>query len=295
MFRSCDRDVTAPSDRHPGDLLRLGALFLGGVLARVAARWPLGALWGPAMAAILVALIAPVWIAAAVRTPRAGRAGVAHAAGASFLFLGGTFAISSLPDRSHFGVAGHVAAALFAVVACAWIADGDLQRFGLQLDLREPRTRRALAWVGGVLVGLFAVSAALLAAKLMPRTWWQPPGTDVLETLVFQFVIVAVAEELAWRGFLQSYIDRLVPGRIQLAGAELGWGVLVSSLLFALVHMTRLELDPLRLGFSFQPYRIDAFLYGYLRAYTGSVWPCVALHGLWNGLGNLLGYLAPHL
>lgn len=71
--------------------------------------------------------------------------------------------------------------------------------------------------------------------------------------------------------------------------------MLVSALLFALVHLIRLDLETLCLEFSFQPYRITVFLYGYLRAYTGSVWPCIALHGLWNGLGNLLGYLAPHL
>ncbi len=54
---------------------------------------------------------------------------------------------------------------------------------------------------------------------------------------VFQIALVAVPEELFFRGFLQRGLGALRPGRVRLLGAEVGWGLPAAAALFALAHL----------------------------------------------------------
>lgn len=280
-----DQEPQAARWSTVGKLFALAALA---VLARLAMPWPVGAVWGLLLALVLVVCAAPVWIAAAIR---AGVGPMLHAAIVVWLFAATVVTLDALPDKSDLGVTGHVASLFCSITAIVWISGGKVDDFGLGLNLRDRATVRAIVVVV-VVLGMLALAAlALIYGDMIPHGTLRPLRAPLLETVIFQFVIVALDEEIAWRGFVQSWVDRSLSGSVQLAGARLGWGALVSGLMFALWHMIHLRLDPFQITFDPQPYRVGAFVYVYLRAYTRSVWPCVLFHGLWDGLGSLLRHV----
>jgi len=94
-----------------------------------------------------------------------------------------------------------------------------------------------------------------------------------LVALLVAGAVAPVAEEVFFRGFLQ-------------AGLENRFGKLVAisltSLIFALVHVFPGALPPIF---------VLGVIFGILRAETGSVWPCILLHGAFNALGVIAAYL----
>ncbi|HET9552765.1 MAG TPA: MXAN_2755 family glutamic-type intramembrane protease [Anaeromyxobacteraceae bacterium] len=104
-----------------------------------------------------------------------------------------------------------------------------------------------------------------------------PRLPDRLALLVLvQVLVVALPEELFYRGFLQTAWARTAPGRgVTVLGARLGRGFLWTQLLFAAGHLV-----------SLQPWRLATFfpglLFGWLRERTGSVAAPVVVHALSN-------------
>jgi membrane protease YdiL (CAAX protease family) len=95
-------------------------------------------------------------------------------------------------------------------------------------------------------------------------------------TAALQLLVVALPEELFYRGWLQTAWARLAPERgVTLLGARLGHGFFATQALFALGHLV-----------SGQPWRLATFfpglLFGWLRARTGSVVAPVVVHALSN-------------
>jgi len=119
-----------------------------------------------------------------------------------------------------------------------------------------------------------------LAAALAPylgEPAFAPRLPDaLLLTAVLQLLVVALPEELFYRGWLQTAWARLAPGRgVTVLGARLGHGFLATQALFAAGHLV-----------SGQPWRLATFfpglLFGWLRARTGSVVAPVVAHALSN-------------
>lgn len=95
-------------------------------------------------------------------------------------------------------------------------------------------------------------------------------------TAAVQLLVVALPEELFYRGFVQTALARAAPGRgVGVLGARLGSGFLLTQLLFAAGHLVVLQ--PWRLGTFF-----PGLLFGWLRERTGSVAAPVVLHALSN-------------
>lgn len=95
-------------------------------------------------------------------------------------------------------------------------------------------------------------------------------------TAALQLLVVALPEELFYRGWLQTAWARLAPGRgVTVLGARLGAGFFTTQALFAAGHLV-----------SGQPWRLATFfpglLFGWLRARTGSVVAPVVVHALSN-------------
>ena len=201
----------------------------------------------------------------------------------SWLALSAGYTVEAIPDRSEFGSAGHVAAGFFVLFVASWVCEGKWRELGLGLDLRAKCVRRSLAFIVGVVGAFVLTELGLCWAGVISREAIGEPRGALIEALVFQLVVVSVEEELLWRGLLQSRVDELFVRRVQVAGASLGLGALVSFLLFGLTHMVRLDLQPLALSFHPSGAFLFGALYVYLRGLTGSIWPSVALHGLWNG------------
>jgi uncharacterized protein len=94
---------------------------------------------------------------------------------------------------------------------------------------------------------------------------------------VFVCVIAPVAEEFFFRGFIFGVLRRM---RIVVAGRNLGTWVaaVITGILFGLAHTgSALSQDLIPLGFL-------GFVLCLLRWWTGSLYPCMALHSLNNAL-----------
>lgn len=147
------------------------------------------------------------------------------------------------------------------------------------------RAGAAMRYGRGVLVGLGMFSAVVGIMALFGAVGWERGPTErqgiaalggVLAVLL-GWAVQGAAEEVLARGFLlQSVGARSKP-----------WiGVLVSSLVFALLHSLNPGIGPLPV--------LNLFLFGLFTAvyalYEGGLWGVCAIHSIWNWTqGNLFG------
>jgi membrane protease YdiL (CAAX protease family) len=97
-----------------------------------------------------------------------------------------------------------------------------------------------------------------------------------------QILIVAVPEEVFFRGYLMSRFEARFPSRKYLWGAAVGWPLLLTSLLFAVGHFL-VDLQPARLAVFF-----PALAFGWMRSRSGSVAAGALFHALCNLLSEVL-------
>ena len=124
--------------------------------------------------------------------------------------------------------------------------------------------------------GFFAVlpfAALFWAWSGFPALSPRLPSQPALRVAT-QFLVIALPEELFYRGWMQgSWARRGVPRRI--LGAPIGPGFLATQALFAVGHLVTL-----------QPWRLATFLpgllFGWVRARTGDVVAPVVVHALSN-------------
>jgi membrane protease YdiL (CAAX protease family) len=189
----------------------------------------------------------------------------------------------------------------FVFLAAVWRLvwkkdDAEVRHFGLQLGglllherfsiptvVREGA--RALAWAAAVSVLVFG------PYYFGWRRWWQPhhafshelrPAETLNDTLG-QLLLVALPEEAFYRGYLQTRLDDALPGRIRVLGAPIGWGLLVSSLIFAIGHFVTVPV-PARFAVFF-----PSLLFGWLRARTGGIGASLTFHAFCNVFSETLG------
>ncbi|HEY1100326.1 MAG TPA: CPBP family intramembrane glutamic endopeptidase [Myxococcota bacterium] len=118
------------------------------------------------------------------------------------------------------------------------------------------------------------------------RAFRLPP--DLLVFWATNTFLIALPEELFYRGFLETRLERWWPTTTTVLGIPLGRTVFVASALFALGHFLG-EYNPARLG----PF-LPAFLFSALARRSGSITGAVVFHGLCNTVSHLLaaGYVA---
>lgn len=104
----------------------------------------------------------------------------------------------------------------------------------------------------------------------------------MLTLAISQLVVVAVPEELFFRGYLLVRLEERWPSRARLFGAPIGPALVISSALFALGHLL----------VDFQPQRLAVFFPGlafaWMRARTGSIAAGALFHALCNLLSEVL-------
>jgi membrane protease YdiL (CAAX protease family) len=89
-------------------------------------------------------------------------------------------------------------------------------------------------------------------------------------------------EELTYRGYLLGILNSIMPRRVNLFAAPLGWGVIVTSLLFGLLHglwmdgSFAIHVDVIALCNT----TISGFIFAWLRERTGSLVMPILAHGL---------------
>jgi membrane protease YdiL (CAAX protease family) len=99
---------------------------------------------------------------------------------------------------------------------------------------------------------------------------------DLLELAFVQVVVIALPEELFFRGFLHQLLERAMPPRRRLLGGGIGWALVLSSALFAVGHLAA-GFDPRRLSVFF-----PGLLFGWMRSATGSILAGTIAHAASN-------------
>jgi uncharacterized protein len=107
-----------------------------------------------------------------------------------------------------------------------------------------------------------------------------PP--EIALSALTQIVVIALPEELFFRGYLQGRLDERWPPRRRLAGAPVGWSIVVTSALFALGHVL-VDFDPQRLAVF-----VPGLVFGWMRARTGSIAAGASFHALCNVYSDVL-------
>jgi uncharacterized protein len=97
-----------------------------------------------------------------------------------------------------------------------------------------------------------------------------------------QILVVAVPEEVFFRGYLLARFEERWPSHRRFLGATVGRPLLLSSVLFALGHFL-VDLQPVRLAVVF-----PALAFGWMRSRSGSIAPGAVFHALCNLLSETL-------
>lgn len=107
-----------------------------------------------------------------------------------------------------------------------------------------------------------------------------PPGFVI--SALNQLVVIAIPEELFFRGYLMARLEDRWPPTRTFLGAPVGRALLVSSVLFALGHVLVIPSAP-RLAVFF-----PALVFGWMRARTGSIAAGATFHALCNIFADIL-------
>ncbi len=107
--------------------------------------------------------------------------------------------------------------------------------------------------------------------------WW------LLQFIIVHLGLVALPEEWFFRGYLMSRLDQRFGTPLRVFGANLGWGLILSALAFALLHPILLPGAHRLLVF------FPALLFGWVRARTGNVGAAIIVHAGSNLLIQCIG------
>jgi membrane protease YdiL (CAAX protease family) len=154
-------------------------------------------------------------------------------------------------------------------------------RLALQaLGFRHYRIGNALFWVVLLMIVIFGINTLYsylitvlhLNVQTNDQLILQQSKVAPLSTYATLFAAVFIApfcEEVFFRGFVFPGLRR---------GMSVGWAIIISSLLFGVAHA-----DP---G-SFPVLFVIGLALAFLRWRTRSIWPCIMLHMLNNGIAAL--------
>ena len=189
-----------------------------------------------------------------------------------FVFLGATWALVWRGEDTRVEASG---LALGGLVLPGKIDLGRLTR----------STAQALGWA------LLCGAIFFIPFFLGWRQFWHPRGSfhfafapnEAVNEAFGQLVIIALPEEAFYRGYLQSRLDEVLPGRIRILGADIGPALLVTSIIFALGHYATIH-EPARLAVFF-----PSLAFGWLRARTKGVGAGIAFHAMCNLFSETLG------
>lgn len=214
----------------------------------------------------------------------------------AFITVSIATALSWLLPEAH--AATGVGLAFLGATYLSVLRDGDtrtVRESGLSLGglfEAEPLSlRRSLRSAAGALAWAAASVALLFPAFWLGFLLWHSPAAafapaslrELWGDVGGQLLGVAFPEELFFRGYLQSALDRALPPRLRVLGAKLGPGLLISSAVFAAGHLST-DPHPARLAVFF-----PSLAFGFLRARSGGVGAAIVFHAACNLFASYLG------
>ena len=217
----------------------------------------------------------------------------------------------TLPAIGQVGSALVAVLFLYAPVYVAWRRGEDLDDYGFH----AAPLRRGLLTAGGAIALIFPIFAvgyfgfyelacnshllshlpvrgmcmhyAGLARAHWPHLVWDPRPKDSFTTFcLVQMIVVALPEELFFRGMLLRLLEQRFPPKRRILGGGVGLALVLSSAAFAIVHLPK-DGDPRALAVFF-----PALLFGWMRSATGSILADTVTHGASNILIHVLDLVA---
>lgn len=176
-----------------------------------------------------------------------------------------------------------IAAAAQLYVPVFLIGRRGITKQSLGLSLAKWKEDLLLVFVLAVLVTVpYAIGHHYYQTQIFQHPFRFRLPNDLLTSVLTQVFVVALAEEIYFRGYLQERLTRIWPPAKKLFGVPFGAAIIVASFVFALGHV---------IG----EYRIDRFgpffpglVFGLLRARTGTIVGSIAFHAYCNILGEVL-------
>jgi uncharacterized protein len=207
----------------------------------------------------------------------------------------------TIPAVGHLGSA--LVSVLFLYAPMYFLArrDEDIYDYGFRLKPVKRGVITALVAIA-IIFPLFALGYfafyevachSKLLAHLVPRNmcmhyngldgFHAPKLTwSFAEFCLVQMLVVALPEELFFRGFLLGLLEKRFPPKRRILGGGIGLALVLSSLAFALIHIPK-DGDP-RVLATFFP----GLLFGWMRSATKSIMASTITHGASNILVRLL-------
>ncbi len=197
----------------------------------------------------------------------------------------------TLPAIGHLGSALVAVLFLYVPVFYAWRRTEDLYDYGFHAKpLKRGLVTAAIA-IGAIFpifaVGYFAfyevACGSDLLVHLVPNHMCSrysglsgvhaPVVTEaVLKFCSVQLIVVALPEELFFRGFLLGLLERRFPPKRRILGGGVGLALVISAAMFALIHLPK-DGDPRALATFF-----PGLLFGWMRSATGSILASTLTH-----------------
>ena len=211
----------------------------------------------------------------------------------------------TVPAIGHLGSALVSVLFLYAPMVALGRRNEDLIDYGFKAEPVKKGLITAAAAIGIIfpifILGFFAfyeiACHSSLLAHLVPRNTcatyhgldglhWPRMSGALAEYCLVQLLVVALPEELFFRGFLLGLLEKRFPPKRRFLGGGIGLALLLSSLAFALVHLPK-DGDPRMLATFF-----PGLLFGWMRSATGSIMASTIAHGSSNILIHVLNLSA---
>lgn len=133
-----------------------------------------------------------------------------------------------------------------------------------------------------MLMAAVAIRAVIYFALQTPSSYFHA------ETVLFQGSLLAISDEIIFRGILLALLNKIFTSKEDLFGFNLSWGILISSLLFGLTQGfflqdgLHLQINLVRILLSF----FTGIIAAMLKERSESIIPAIVFHALWNLIGN---------
>ena len=149
------------------------------------------------------------------------------------------------------------------------------------LTLRNPGSARFHAAVCLVVFGTYALGHYAFARVVLGLEFHPTLAPDLPELVIDQMLVVGLSEELFFRGYLQTQLNKFFGRPYRILGARYGVALPAAALLFGLCHVVHGDFTRLRTAFF-------GLLVGWLRERTDTIAVPAAYHGFANILYDFM-------
>ena len=177
---------------------------------------------------------------------------------------------------------------IISILIMLILSKGQISDFGFKI-IRNIQIKR-ISILGFGIGAVFALVGFILPIEANPASAY----FSFLQTVIFVWIYASISEEVLVRGLLQSYLTPLIKYGFVVFELRVSLPVLVSAIVFALLHMGLLSMG--MNIYSVLYIVLFAFLIGIIAAYyrekTGSLIPAIVVHILANVGGTCIVYIS---